>query len=39
MAKQTQQEKRKQKLIDELLSDYDGPESFCVMLQSELDIS
>jgi len=28
MAKQTQQEKRKQKLIDELLSDYDGPESF-----------
>ena len=28
MAKQTPQEKRKQKLIDELLADYDGPESF-----------
>jgi len=28
MAKQTQQEKQKQKLIDELLRDYDGPESF-----------
>ena len=28
MAKQTQQDKRKQQLIDELLKDYDGPESF-----------
>jgi len=28
MAKQTQEEKRKQQLIDELLADYDGPESF-----------
>jgi len=28
MAKKTQQEKQKQKLIDELLKDYDGPESF-----------
>ena len=28
MAKQTQQEKDNQKLIDELLKDYDGPESF-----------
>lgn len=28
MAKQTPQEKRKQALIDELLADYDGPESF-----------
>jgi len=28
MAKQTQQEKQKEKLIDELLKDYDGPESF-----------
>ena len=28
MAKQTQQEKDKQKLIDELIKDYDGPESF-----------
>jgi len=28
MAKQTQQEKRKQELIDELIADYDGPESF-----------
>ena len=28
MAKQTPQEKRKQELIDELLKDYDGPESF-----------
>lgn len=28
MAKQTPQDKRKQQLIDELLKDYDGPESF-----------
>jgi len=28
MAKQTQQEKQNEKLIDELLKDYDGPESF-----------
>jgi len=28
MAKQTPEEKRKQALIDELLKDYDGPESF-----------
>jgi putative transposase len=28
MAKQTQQEKDKQNLIDELIKDYDGPESF-----------
>ena len=28
MAKQTPQETRKQELIDELLKDYDGPESF-----------
>ena len=28
MAKQTPQEKRKQQLIDELIADYDGPESF-----------
>jgi len=28
MARKTQQEKQKQKLIDELLKDYDGPESF-----------
>ena len=28
MAKQTPEEKRKQELIDELLKDYDGPESF-----------
>jgi transposase-like protein len=28
MAKQTPQEKHKQELIDELLKDYDGPESF-----------
>jgi putative transposase len=28
MAKQTPQEKRKQELIDELIADYDGPESF-----------
>lgn len=28
MAKQTPQEKRKQQLIDELIKDYDGPESF-----------
>lgn len=28
MAKKTQQEKQNQKLIDELLKDYDGPESF-----------
>ena len=28
MAKQTPQEKRKHELIDELLKDYDGPESF-----------
>ena len=28
MAKKTPQEKQKQKLIDELLKDYDGPESF-----------
>jgi len=29
MARKTQQEKQKQKLINELLKDYDGPESFC----------
>ena len=28
MAKQTPEEKRKQELIDELIKDYDGPESF-----------
>ena len=28
MARQTQQEKQNEKLIDELLKDYDGPESF-----------
>ena len=28
MAKKTQQDKQKEKLIDELLADYDGPESF-----------
>jgi len=28
MAKQRQQEKRKQELIDELIKDYDGPDSF-----------
>ena len=28
MAKQSPQDKRKQRLIDELLTDYDGPESF-----------
>ena len=28
MARKTQKEKQKQKLIDELLKDYDGPESF-----------
>jgi len=28
MAKKTQQEKQKERLIDELLKDYDGPESF-----------
>ena len=28
MAKQTPQEKRKQELIDELIKDYDGPDSF-----------
>lgn len=28
MAKKTQKEKQKEKLIDELLKDYDGPESF-----------
>lgn len=28
MAKQTQQDKRKNELIDELLKDYDGPDSF-----------
>jgi len=28
MAKKTQQEKQKQKLVDELLKDYDGQESF-----------
>ena len=28
MAKKTQLEKQKEKLIDELLKDYDGPESF-----------
>ena len=28
MAKQSPQDKRKQELIDELLTDYDGPESF-----------
>lgn len=28
MAKQTPEEKRKQELIDELIKDYNGPESF-----------